>query len=178
MNALSRWSRFGLAPAITGTLLGLLCGCDDSRISGPTGTLQGTVALDGKPLPAGFNITLSHKKTGYLAISEVEDGRFQAHGIEGADLPVGRYAVHFARPPKQYSKEGAAEAAGMRQARLAAQGKIPLSPIPERYLNPRTSGMTVDVEEGPNQVELTLETPRKSAKANRRLLVWGMRKRV
>jgi len=101
---------------------------------GPTGTVEGTVTLGGKPLTKG-SIVFYDKGTGNSGGADLEaDGKFKFT----TPIPVGTYAVSFpaaamsAPPPDDPEAD-----------KLANQG----SGVPVKYQDGNTSGITAEVKE-------------------------------
>lgn len=114
------------------------CGKDSSQ--GPTGSVTGTVTIDGKPLTSG-SVEFFRKDGGASDSAKVDDkGQFK---IES--LPVGEYQVSF-HPPQAPQPED--EATG----KLASKPTL----IHVGYQDASSSGETRKVTEGENSFEFKL----------------------
>lgn len=127
----------------------LLClvGCGGGPDLPPTAPVSGTVTLDGKPVPRGmvqFVPDASQGTQGPPAVGAIDsDGHYELStaGVEGA--VVGRHRVRVdAREPWTNDDD-----------------PPPESLIPERYNNPGTSGLTVEVQpDTHNSIDLPLSS--------------------
>lgn len=111
--------------------------------SKPTGQVSGKVAYRGKIL-SGWEVQLYSKTNGVGATGSLDSaGRFTI-----ADpLPTGTYEVYLtppAPPPPPPNPEGSA-------------APKPAQPIPPKYTDARTSGLSYPVEIGPNEMLIELK---------------------
>src|SRR5262245_31205165 len=114
--------------------------------AGPKGTVTGTVKFDGKPITAGTLLLDSGK--GYIAGALIKpDGTFELKGADGNAVPAGTYKVAVTPPP------AAAPAAGA--TKMPEPAKI--EGVPAKFYNPLTSGVTVEVKEGIQTVDIVLQ---------------------
>lgn len=129
-GALTRWA----AHAVSLVVLGLASGCGGS--TAPTGSVAGSVTVDGKPLTRGF-VTLANFSTG-ISLSVDLDG---AGAFRTPQIPIGTYRVGFdsAVPPPESDS---------RHEKL---------PIPDRYRFPASSGLECEVQKGDNTVTFELD---------------------
>jgi hypothetical protein len=113
-----------------------LTGCERGR-----GDVSGTVTLDGKPLPGGM-VTFVADNGQAEAARIGEDGKYTV-----TNIPVGlaRVTVVTQPPVRMYENGKAFEPLGK------------YVPIPERYRDPETSGLTFDVKRGPQDFDLPLQ---------------------
>ena len=129
------------------------CGEDTSRIEGPTGAVQGKLEYQGEPVPEGTRITFFNAGSG-VAASGVADatGHYSLKAEEGDQIPVGSYVVTVAAPSPtaNMTPEEAMEA--------SIAGEIPQesSALPAKFQNSSTSGISRDVKEGPNTIDIEL----------------------
>jgi hypothetical protein len=115
--------------------------CTGCQPTSSLGRVHGTVTLDKKPLASGSIVTLPSAGRGARGV--IKDGKFEL-GTEGdsdgAVIGTHKVAV-IAREPSQGSGPE------------AAAGKLL---VPEKYTNPTTSELTIDVKAGDNTATLEL----------------------
>jgi hypothetical protein len=138
----------GLACLLAGIPLWAVgCGADAPF---PLAAVEGTVTYQGKPLDRGRVVFFPTGGTpGPTAVGTIgPDGTFRVLtlGRDGASLGRHRVTVHLC---EQLTDEQARQREG-----------IPLkSLIPERYANPDTSGLLIDVQKGENVYRIELLGP-------------------
>lgn len=67
----------------------LVCGCGGSKF--PTATVEGSVSVDGQPVPEGIiTFTPLELREAKEAVAEIRDGKYRATGV-----PRGRVLVRF-----------------------------------------------------------------------------------
>ena len=115
-----------------------LIGCGPS--APPSGTVSGSVTLEGQAVDAGEITFVS--SDGFSASAPITGGQFK---IEEA-LPVGKYAVGITPP-------SLTEAPGEGGDNVAA----PQSDVPAGYNLPSSSGLTHDVQEGASTMTIELK---------------------
>jgi len=124
----------------TGLLLFTMAGCSKGEKDlGPSGGVSGTITFKGKPVQEGtvFFEDSSKGLGGKAPISP--PGAFKST----MDLPQGKYKVTvLPLPPK--------DASGQSLASEAAD-------IPRKYHNAKTSGLTIDISPGANNLKIELE---------------------
>ncbi len=133
----TRWTRclFGW-----GLALALLSGCGGS--GEPTGTVSGTVTLDGQPVAAGQIGLIS--AAGFSAIADIgADGSFAV--VE--KLPLDKYTVTVSPPALT---EAPGEEGG--------NAKLAVTNVPLAYMDEATSGIVQEVTEGSNTVTIELKS--------------------
>lgn len=137
------WPRIGALVSI-GALFLAGTGCGDGRPKKPpVAVVKGKVELDGKPLQSG-SVTTS-VESGRGALGSITNGQFElsTYGTnDGAILGKHQVAV----TAREKGEEGPE----------AKPGKLL---VPERYTNPQTSGLTIEVKDGENTPELKLTSP-------------------
>ena len=142
-------SRRLLRPLLALTLASALgCGKNAPPWSpaGPKGTVTGTVKCDGKPITVGTLLLDSGK--GYIAGAVIKpDGTFELKGADGNSVPAGTYKVAVTPPPAPTPAAGA--------TKMPEPAKI--EGVPEKFYNALTSGVTVDVKEGVQKIEIVLQ---------------------
>ena len=128
--------------ARSGLFLGLvaaacwLAGCAGGP---PTGSVSGKVTCNGAPLSAGV-VLFSNPQTGVGASAGLDtSGAYRIESIQ-----TGQYQVAIQPPPPPAPHE-------MEQAAAA-----PRSSVPQKYQDPKTSGLTATVNEGPNTRDFAL----------------------
>ena len=132
---------------LVGCLFSLLVmGCGDGNTKGPTGEVEGTVTLDGKPLTEGA-VSFYHPESAESGGADLGDGgKFKLE----SPLPVGKYQVAFLPPePPQPDDEASGKKASLNTG------------IHDGYQDGSTSGIVKEVKEGPNNFtfKLTKEGP-------------------
>ena len=131
----------------------LLVGCSNRGSKGPTGEVEGSVTIDGKPLLEG-SVVFSNPTTGATDAAKLDSGKFKIQ----APLQVGKYQVSFEPPaPPQPT-----DAASGKKARSATA-------IPAGYHAAGTTDQVADVKEGPNQFvfRLTKKGPKRTRNSGR-----------
>jgi hypothetical protein len=116
-------------------LLLMLAGCGDGKVHLPTSPVSGTVTYRAKPLGNG-RIIFFHP-TGQAAASDIaSDGTFALAAFQGNNQVV----IEWREPDVPNPNPG---------------GRPPILPgkslVPERYLNPQTSGLTFEVKPDENE---------------------------
>jgi hypothetical protein len=100
------------------------------------GDVAGSVAVDGRPLDYGI---VNFVGAAGAASAPVLDGRFEAGGV-----PLGTVRIAVRALPRPVVAEPAAGATR------------PFAPLPDRYLSPQDSGLTLEVKPGPQRHDLVL----------------------
>ena len=142
-------------------VLPLCGGCGPGGYSGPTGTVSGTVTLNGEPVPAGCGVAFisdeGHTASGTVAAG----GSYQlSAGGEGNEVPAANYRVCIT-PPAQADASGAdydkmmeAESAeGAPEEATEAAVEV----IPAKYQTTTTSELSFQVKAGSNTIDIPLE---------------------
>lgn len=124
----------------------LLTGCTGGGLNVPTGTVSGTVTIDGKPL-SDATITFIGETNGDTASGALQsDGTYSLKYGSGFSVPAGDYRVVVVA--------GAAGGSGPANPEdLMKTVKVPQilkSPIPDKYKDPKTSALVAVVKEGTN----------------------------
>ncbi|QDV71351.1 hypothetical protein Poly24_50860 [Rosistilla carotiformis] len=125
-----------------------LVGCGGE---GPSGTVAGTVTMEGKPVAAQISF-----KGDNAAASGTSDasGNFQMMSGPNATVPIGKYRVSVTDVSSSVSSEGADYEAMMTSGQPAA---APKSTIPAKYQAFGTSELEFEVTEGENTFNIALE---------------------
>ena len=117
----------------------LLSGCGGP--SETTGTVSGTVTLDGKPVATGEIGFISAE--GFSAIAEIgSDGSFTVE----ENMPVGKYIVTVNPPALMEAPGEEGDTATLAE-----------SAVPDGYSDEGTSDVTQEIVEGPNSVTIELK---------------------
>lgn len=99
---------------------------------------------EGKALTTGF-VLFVNEESGVGASAPLDSsGNYQIPSIQTGD-----YQVAFGHPPAPGPEE-------MEKAGEGAQIVIPKLDIPDKFLNPKTSGLTATVVEGDNTADFSL----------------------
>lgn len=143
-------SQLAMTAAI-GSLV-LLCGCSSGGYRGPTGTVSGKVTLDGAPVPQGCVVSFV-SPAGHVGSAVVDaDGKYQLGTKDNPNIPVATYNVAVSPPAQQMSQ---ADYDKYMSGGAAAKTAAP-SVIPEKYTATATSGLTKEVKQGPNTINIEL----------------------
>src|SRR5262245_59151744 len=139
-----------LMPSLLAVTLASALGCANDAPPppppGPKGSVTGTVKFDGKPITAGTLLLDSGK--GYIAGAVIKpDGTFELKGTDGNAVPAGKYNVAVTPPPAAPPAAGA--------TKMPEPAKI--EGVPEKFYNPLTSGVTVEVKEGIQTMDIVLQ---------------------
>lgn len=123
-----KWCWFGHVGIVI-LAVGLL-GCSNEK---PKGSVSGTVTFGGKPVTSG-SVLFSDATTGTGATASLDtSGKYRIDSI-----PTGSYQVAITPPPAPAPHE--------RQ-----QQAMQRVPVPPKYQNSQTSGLTATVGEGTNE---------------------------
>jgi hypothetical protein len=141
---------------LVGLLLALSAGCGKNYKT--RGTVKGKVTIDGKSLTTG-TVTFTHKEDpGYSASAPIgTDGVYHM-----PDAPVGpcNVTVKVGKLPMTGLKDMSKAPVGpvMPGEKAPTAGKIPkeVVPIPDRYAEANTSGLTFEVQKGEQEHNITL----------------------
>ncbi len=142
--------------AVYSSLLLAISGCsgNDGSYSGPTGTVTGTVTLDGKPVSA--NVVFMNSIEGFNASGVADDsGSFSLQSNGNSEIPVGKYQVGVtaADSGAEMDPEAAMKASLESEDGSIGEGS---STIPAKYNSPAGSGLSFEVKEGGNNFEVKM----------------------
>ena len=129
--------------ALTGILSALLLVTAAGCSSGGTGTVDGVVTVDGKPL-GGFEITYISQANGaaYLAYAG-EAGAYQLFASRGKrEIPVGDYKVTVV------------------PTAVIDNVPRPKVQLPDKYTSESQTELVKTITKGTNQIDLVLESQR------------------
>ncbi|MBX9679653.1 MAG: hypothetical protein K2X38_12895 [Gemmataceae bacterium] len=131
-----------LAFALAGCFLFLGCG-DDAG----TGSVSGTITLDGSPLTAGI-VTFHSSGKSQPAVAST--------GIAGGQYAIPKIASGSAKISVQSLKPS--QPGANPDGTVPPAPKGPYMPIPEKYKNPEQSGLMFDVKTGPQKHDFDVKT--------------------
>lgn len=164
MSTQSFLIRFCFVPV----LVGMVSGCGGpigDGYSGKRGEVTGQIMLGDAPLAAGCQVMFVEEAKGYTATGVVDEGgQFDLMYAKGKGLPVGRYRIQISPP---VAAPTAAAEAPSDPTEMAAKMKGMMDPkkkkgnddrlFPAKYSSVTTSELQFKVEEGSNNVSLTLD---------------------
>ena len=131
------------------------CGGGSSMPSWPKGTVTGKVTYMDAPITAGSSVMFQHVDTGWAATGTVEsDGSFTLRMQGNTKILAGSYKVAVTPPttasPDETDLEEYAKV-------MESGGAISTAPkLPEKFNDPDSSGIVIEVEEGENYFEIDL----------------------
>jgi hypothetical protein len=147
------------APAAAAAALLTLTGCSSEL---PTGEVSGTVSFKGQPIPIG-RITFA-ADDGREVFGAISHGQYSVPKAPAGPVRIAISSIVSLATPKASAQPGRAQA-----ARRVMRGLPPVSKddassaapkpgikIPEKYANPSTSGLTFQVETGPQTHDIDL----------------------
>lgn len=145
-------------------LMGCLSGCGGGP-TGPVGAqsqVNGTVTNDGKPVALNSQVIFFNKDKGLTLVGILDSlGKYSlTAGDPKLGVPAGRYEVSIA-PPVAPIVEANAESPEYQKMMMSGGTAAPptapaASDIPEKFLDPKTSGLVFEVKEGPNTYDFDL----------------------
>ncbi len=125
-------------------LLPVLTGCGGRE---PRGKVFGTVTFRGAPVPQGL-VMFSNQEKGLFFTAELDaQGNYSVRTADGEGLPLGTYEVSVNPPVLDAPPIGAV----MQPARIPE-----FANIPHRYRTAATSGLTLEVREGDNPLNIEM----------------------
>jgi hypothetical protein len=119
----------------------LLAGCNRK----PTGDISGMVKYQGKSLPLGMIAFLG--QDGHVTRGNIEDGVYHAVKVPLGPVKVTVFANASPVPPHMVDQFQS----------LPPAYRRPYVPIPERYQDPDTSGLSYTVVRGPQTYDVELK---------------------
>ena len=132
------------------------CGGTSAEPKRPMGTLKGKATLNGTPLPAKTGLVFQHAGTGRLYLALTDDTGSFVVEKPAKEMPAGAYDVSVtpASDRDESGQEAAEEALGDRPN--PNQGR-PTVEIPKKYRNAHESGLSFELQEGPNDRTIELK---------------------
>ena len=107
---------------------------------------RGRVTFQGQPVPEGM-VVIDNEAEGISLTSQLQpDGSFVVASHQGRNLPAGTYRFAV-RPPLP----------GGQSLSELTQAKRDYPNIPEKYRDPKTSGLTADVHAGVNEIVIDMQ---------------------
>ena len=138
------------------SLFSIGCGGSGGGYSGPWGQGDGVVRLDGKPLTEEATVTFLAAE-GYSATGRVDgEGNFRLKYNGSNDLPVGKYNVAV-MPSAPVEVENADPASFFNDDGSTKIIERKASAIPEKYHQPGSSGISITIVEGSNELKIDLD---------------------
>lgn len=141
----SLWPAMFCAVSLAALLLAACGGCYSGE---ELGRVTGRVTFQGQPVTKGIVVFVHQERKGIGMTAPLrEDGTFEVEMANGFGLPLGKYAVAIS-PPYQDHPIGA-----ITEAPKADEH----ANIPQRYREPTTSPVVLEVKSGANvcDVEMT-----------------------
>jgi hypothetical protein len=117
-------------------------GCRRSS-EGPIGKVFGTVTFEGRPVPEGM-VSFNSGEIGVFINAPLhQDGTYVVIRAKGHGVPIGKYLVAVIPPPPKGPLE---------------PGTVPQEypNIPQKYRDPKTSGLRLTVEEADNRFDIQM----------------------
>lgn len=133
-----------LCALVTGTLAIVCSGCSSGKASA-----TGKVSLNGEPVKNGTITFYDKDGVGTSSVLDADGG----YRIEG--LPPGTLKVTLSRPPAGSTAPAKAVDRGVRSG-TEPKGPERL-PAPDKYESPTTSGVTVQLKPGSNELDITFK---------------------
>lgn len=133
-------------------LLVLPVGCSSSK-----GTISGKITYQGKPLAAG-TITLVPEKGGGGFSGPIRNGEYKVEGVPPGPVKIAvstsstpKSAIGKMQPPPEVMKSAIRDRPAEQADDSAKPSASAAVPIPRKFQDPETSGLTYTVQSG-NQV--------------------------
>lgn len=152
---------FRLLVIVVFCCLGFLVGCSGEKPSGPLGSVSGHLTIDGRTPKPGTNIVFMDAQLGTTAVGSTDEtGAYSLKSFrksgDSMEFPVGRFNVSIQVPEEDYLSEDEIT------AEMALEGITPglqgKREFPEKYQNFATSGLSYDVVEGENTIDISLSS--------------------
>jgi hypothetical protein len=122
----------------------VLAGCDRGEVRG---RIAGKVTFQGQPVSEGFVLLNNNDKAIHMTAPLKPDGSYEILTAKGAGLPLATYGVCVTPPPPPPIDIEAKERPTIKQ----------YPNIPQKYRNDQTSGLTLTVKEGTNQLDIDMK---------------------
>jgi len=118
--------------------------------AGPKGTATGTITHGGAPVTQG-TLHLDAGQ-GYMVTSVIgPDGSFELTSLHGKSVPVGKYKVAVIPPVDSNAPVTPEKMAEMRKGAKSKDG------VPEKFTRHSSSGVTVEIKEGAQVLDIELK---------------------
>ena len=145
-------------------LVVLLAGCEADGYSGPTGTVSGTVTLNGEPVPQGCTVVFI-ADAGHTASGEVGAGGEYSLSMTGKSgqtnaIPAAKYQVCVTPPAGEETSEdyeAMMEQSASGEGQASQEGPAQEEVIPAAFRSTGTSNLAYEVQEGQNTIDIQLE---------------------
>lgn len=122
----------------------VLAGCQRGET---LGKLSGRVTLDGAPLSQGL-VIFSNQGLGVHVVAPIDhNGHFEVQMAKGFGLPLGDYQVAVNPPALEPPLPGA-----------PPPMQVPTVKIPQKYLQPDSSGLATTISAGENTFDIAMQT--------------------
>ncbi len=138
----------------------MLCsGCSNETDFGPMGSIAGQLTMDDKPLAQGTQLLFMKMDAGYAAFGETDaEGNYSItwvrDGERKTEVPIGAYKVLIQPPATGKDTEEMSP-----EEMLAGGDAAPAKPaFPKKYQQHATSGLEYTIQEGPNTVNINLDS--------------------
>ncbi len=155
----SFFSRVRLGVLLVITSLIVAGGCGAGGYSGPTGTVRGTVTLNGEPVPAGTGVVFV-SDDGFSASGQVDaGGTYELSSANtGTRIPAVSYKVMLSASSASEVTAEDADYDAMMEASASGQASSAAAPsaIPAKYGSTATSGLSFTVDAGDNTIAIEL----------------------
>jgi hypothetical protein len=145
---------------VSGIALLLMSGCGGGY-SGPTGTVSGSVTLNGQPVPSGSIVSFI-ADDGFVATGIVDAAgayKLEVAG-QGPKVPAATYKVMVAAPASGGISDTDAEYEKMMQSTnadaMGSSAKV-TEAIPSKFTSTATSGLSFPVNAGENTINIELK---------------------
>ncbi|NLX99861.1 MAG: carboxypeptidase regulatory-like domain-containing protein [Rhodopirellula sp.] len=122
----------------------VVVGCGSSE---PIGRISGTVTHNGQPVEAGI-ISFYNAESGRVGQAELQPGGIYEIDTVKGGLEPGQYQVSVMPPTETRTDSSTGE---------TTHETKEVSNIPQQYRDPRTSGLSAQVDQGSNKFDFALE---------------------
>ena len=150
-----------MCACVTGFLIG--CGGEPTGPVGAQSQVSGTVTNNGKPVSLNSQVIFFNKQKGLTLVGTLDSlGKYSlAAGDPKLGIPAGRYEVSIAPPatpvveanPSSPDYQKLMQTPGVVKPAAASDTA---ADIPQKFRDPKTSGLVFEVKEGPNTYDFDL----------------------
>jgi hypothetical protein len=127
-----------------------------SGCSSSVAAVKGMVSVDGKPANDGMVIFSAGDRSGSGAIRP--DGTYDAPEVPIGEVTVAIFQMVMSEEGKNAAPKGGGPLAGMENLPKADIAVADAVPIPPKYRDIKTSGLTYTVKRGGNEINIELST--------------------